>query len=262
MKEKVSKVSYVSKAAFLLIFVILGFIALQIPVNVLAGAKVKFTLFDLFAPISGAFLGSTFGVVAVLAMQIVNLATHGFTGVQTGSFLKLVATLRFLPLIFGVLYFAGKRQYSSSASEKSEVVSSRFARTIEVAVLIIPIISIIAFILHPIGRTVWFYSLFWLIPIAVYPLREKFLIARSLGSTFTAHAVGGAVWIWAFNLPASVWISLIPVVILERAIFALGISAAYILMNNVLAFSKKQKILTTGFSLDKKYILQTLNAKR
>lgn len=221
---------------------VVGFIALQIPVNVLVGAKVKFTLFDLFAPISGAFLGSPLGIFAVIAMQIVNLIIHGFANIDNSSIFKLAATLRFLPLAFGVWYFSLSRKKAGNSK----------------LILLVPLLSIIAFNLHPVGRTVWFYSLFWFIPLFVWPLRQRFLVARSLGSTFTAHAIGGAVWIWAFNLPAVVWISLIPVVILERSVFALGISASYIFLNNILALLAKNRILASVFSFDKKYVLRFL----
>jgi len=86
------------------------------------------------------------------------------------------------------------------------------------------------------------------------------LLARALGATFTAHSIGGAIWIWVFNLPAAVWVSLIPIVVIERGIFALGISASYILMNNILAYLAKKRLLTAGFSVDKKYILQILKS--
>ncbi|MBI3282805.1 hypothetical protein HYZ70_01885 [Candidatus Curtissbacteria bacterium] len=219
---------------FVLFFVFIGFIAIQIPINTLEGSKVKFTLFDLVAPISGAFLGTGLGIVSVLAMYIVNLVTHGFAGVNASSPLTLVATLRFLPLIVGVWFFAKK----------------------EGKLLILPALSILAFNLHPIGRTVWFYSLLWTIPFILWPLRGRFLIARSLAATFSAHAVGGAVWIWAFNLPANVWVSLIPVVILERSIFALGISASYILMNNVLGYLAAKKFIPRSIEVDKRYLLK------
>ena len=238
MKYQVSNIKK-SKIWFLLLFIVLGFIALQIPVNVLVGAKVKFTLFDLFSPISGAFLGSFFGIFAVVVMQLFNLIVHGFTNIDNSSILKLAATLRFLPMAFGVWYFA---------LSKKKTGNSRL-------ILLIPLLSIIIFNLHPVGRTVWFYSLFWFIPILTWSFRQRFLVARSLGSTFTAHAVGGAVWIWAFNLPAGVWISLIPVVILERSIFALGISSSYIFLNNILALFSKNSMLAGVFSFDKKYVL-------
>lgn len=219
-----------NKTFFLFLFIVLGFVALQIPINTLAGSRVKFTLFDLFAPIAGAFLGTFLGIISVLAMQIVNLALHGFSNIDKGSLIRL------LPTLFGVWFFAKK----------------------EGKLLIVPALSIIAFNLHPVGRAVWFYSLFWLIPFLVWPFRERFLILRSLGATFTAHSVGGAIWIWAFNLPAAVWIGLIPVVILERSIFALGISASYILMNNILAYLSFKKLLPTGISVDKKYLYKVL----
>lgn len=220
-----------NKLFFVLFFIVIGFIALQIPINTLEGSKVKFTLFDLFAPISGAFLGTPIGVVSVLLMQVGNLLFHGFSSVNNDSILKLIATLRFLPLVFGVWFFAKK----------------------EGKLLVVPALAIIAFNLHPIGRTVWFYSLFWVIPFLVWPFRDRFLLARSLGSTMTAHAVGGAVWIWAFNLPANIWISLIPVVILERSIFTLGISASYILMNNILGYLSAKRLMPRGITFDQKY---------
>lgn len=219
-----------NKIIFAAIFVLVGFIALQLPVNQLAGSKVKFTVFDLLAPISGAFMGSVFGVISVFLTQVLNLAFHGFNNIDKGNIIRL------FPTLFAVWYFSRKQR----------------------ELLIIPILAILAFNLHPIGRTVWYYSLFWLIPIVVWPFRDRFLILKALGATFTAHAVGGAVWIWVFNLPSAVWISLIPVVILERAIFALGISASYVFTNNLLAIVKKQKLLTSGFSLDKKYLLKNL----
>lgn len=218
------------RAVFVLIFTIIGFCALQIPFNKLAGSKVSFTLFDLYAPIAGAFLGTWIGILSVFLMQAFNLLVHGFSHIDKGSIIRL------FPTLFGVWFFAKK----------------------EGKLLVIPALSIIAFNLHPIGRTVWFYSLFWLIPFLAWPLRDRFLLARSLGATFTAHAAGGVIWIWAFNLPAPIWISLIPVVVMERAIFALGISTSYVLMNNILAYVAKRRLLTVGFSPDKRYLLGAL----
>src|SRR3989344_1806494 len=226
--SNVSKVSKVNKnkIIFVFFFVILGFILLQIPVNTLVGSRVKFTLFDLLAPISGAFLGTGLGVAAVFLMQFVNLLIHGFASFDKGAIIRL------FPTLFAVWYFAWVKK--SSADKK---------------ILTIPLLAMLVFNLHPIGRTVWFYSLFWLIPILVWPYRERFLVLRSLGATFTAHAVGGAIWIWVFNLPAQVWISLIPVVIMERGIFALGISASYILMNNILAYLSSKKLIPAGIKV-------------
>ncbi len=217
-----------NKLIALAIFIVLGFAALQRPINPLAGSKVSFTLFDLFAPISGAFIGTWYGIAAVFLMQIVNLGFHGFANFDKGAIIRL------FPVLFGVWFFAKK--------EKN--------------LLIIPALAIISFNLNPIGRSVWFYSLFWLIPFFAYPLSKKSLIARSLTSTFIAHSVGGAIWIWAFKLPPAVWIGLIPVVVMERAIMTLGISANYILMNNVLAILASKVLFIKSVKIDKAYLLK------
>lgn len=217
-----------NKLLFILVFVVLGFVALQIPVNQLVGSNARFTLFDLFAPTAGAFLGLGWGILAVVTMQVINLVVHGVSTIDKGSLIRL------LPTLFAVWFFAKK----------------------EGKLLIVPALSIVVFNLHPVGRTVWFYSLFWLIPFLVWPFRERFLVLRSLGATFTAHAVGGAIWIWVFNLPANVWVSLIPVVILERSIFALGIAASYILLNNVLGYLSDKKLLPAGIMVNKKYLFR------
>jgi hypothetical protein len=85
-------------------------------------------------------------------------------------------------------------------------------------------------------------------------LRDRFLLARALGATFSAHAVGGAAWIWTFSLPAAVWNSLIPVVVAERLLFALGIAASYVLVNNLLYVLEQKRVLKLGFSIDQKYL--------
>jgi hypothetical protein len=163
-------------------------------------------------------------------MQFVNFLKDGAVVEDIGTI------IRFLPMLFAVLYFARKDKFN----------------------LIIPVIAIIAFISHPIGLTVWYYALFWTIPIVAYFLRDRFIFARALGATFTAHAVGGALWIWAFALPAPVWISLIPIVAMERMLFALGICVSFVAVNNLLAFLEKKNILNLGFMVDRKYLLGSL----
>lgn len=212
---------------FVAIFTIVGFVALQIPVAQLAGSGAKFTVFDAFAPMTGAFIGSIPAVVAVLLM-------HSFNFFVQGAHIQDAGTIiRFFPMLFAVLYFARKGKLN----------------------LIVPIIAIVVFLMHPIGRSVWYFSLFWTIPLFAYFLRDRFLFARALGATFSAHAVGGAAWIWAFALPSSVWNSLIPVVFAERLLFALGIMASYVLVNNLLYALEQKHILKLGFSVDHKYLL-------
>jgi hypothetical protein len=212
------------------IFVALGFVALQLPINNLAGSGARFTLFDLFAPTSAAFLGTPLGLLAVLLMQIVNLAFHGFANMDKGVIIRL------FPILFGALFF------------------SRVVKKNSNWLLLIPLLSIVSFNLNPVGRSVWYFSMYWTIPFLVYPFVKKSLVARSLSSTFVAHSVGGAIWIWAFHLPAVVWQGLVPVVAFERGIMTLGICASYILLNNVVAIASRRSRLLS-LCLDKKYLL-------
>src|SRR3989338_9218947 len=137
---------------FIAIFAIVGFIALQIPVAQLEGSRVKFTIYDAFAPIAGSFIGSIPGVIAVFLMQFFNFLIHGAEIVDTGTI------IRFFPMLFAVLYFAKKRA----------------------ANLVIPALAIVAFIAHPIGREVWYFSLFWLIPI----IAHRMLFALGICGSF------------------------------------------------------------------------------
>lgn len=215
---------------FIAIFALVGFIVLQIPVTQLEGSKAKFTVYDAFAPVAGSFIGSVPGVIAVFLMQLFNFFVHGARIADVGT------VIRFFPMLFAVLYFAKRGKLN----------------------FIIPIIAIVAFIAHPIGREVWYFSLFWTIPVISYFLRDRFLFARALGATFTAHAIGCALWMWTFALPASAWNSLIPVVAMERLLFALGISGSFIVVNNLLRLLEKKRLLCLGFSIDQKYLMSTL----
>ncbi|MBI3379944.1 hypothetical protein HY029_04270 [Candidatus Gottesmanbacteria bacterium] len=206
---------------FVSIFTILGLIALQIPFTRLLGSNVKFTLFDFFAPTAGAFLGTLPGVISVFLMQGINYLVHG-------SKFDIGGIIRLFPTLFAVAYFAKKRTFN----------------------VIVPILAIIAFNINPIGRSAWQFSMFWLIPVAAH-FFHKNIFARSLGATFTAHAVGGALWVWAFGLSKTIWLTLIPQVIIERTLMAAGISISYVVLTSMLKVLSKQKIFVPFITLKK-----------
>lgn len=208
------------KLFFLALFSIVGFASLQVPFNKVLGSNVSFTLFDFFGPMAGGFLGPVFGIASVFGVEVFNLFIK-HTPLTTGSVIRL------FPTLFAVFYFAviANRKYNGRW------------------ILAIPLLCIAIFVAHPIGRQVPHYALmFWLIPVFAYFKRDN-LFVRSLGTTFTAHAVGGAAWIWAFNLPVSVWNGLIPVVITERLLFASGIAVSYLAVKYTLSFLASKKVL-------------------
>ncbi len=195
---------------FLSLFTLVGFLSLQIPFNKLAGSNVSFTLFDFFGPIAGAFLGPIFGIISIFTVMVTNNIVKDVPW-TTGTIIRL------FPTLFAVYYFAVITKKGSGKW-----------------ILAIPVLAIMAFLAHPNGRQVSYYPLmFWLIPLIAYRFRNN-LFMKSLGSTMTAHAVGGAAWIWAFNLKASVWNGLIPVVISERLLFAAGIAVSFIVMKYIM----------------------------
>ena len=195
------------RVIFIAIFTVLVLIGKQINFSPLVGADNQFfTLFQFFGPIAGAFLGSIIGALAVLIAELIDFFI-------VGKEVTLINLLRLSPMIFAAYYFGTKKKNLS---------------------IIVPIIAIAAFVLHPVGREVWFFSLFWTIPIIAKLLPQKYsnsLISRSLGATFTAHSVGGAFWIWTIPMTAGQWIALIPIVIYERALFAAGIAISYVAFN-------------------------------
>lgn len=224
------------KIIFAAIFTILGFVALQIPFTKVIGSNTHFTLFDFFAPIAGAFLGGFAGIISVLIMQTANWLLHGAS-------VEVASLIRLFPMLFAVWYF------SPSAKSRSSI--------------ILPLLCLVMFLAHPIGRLALPYPLYWLIPVVVYFFKEKSLLAKALGATFTAHAVGSVAWLYAFNLPKEVWLSLIPQVALERGIFAIGIAATYIAFVNILdIITKLGKVDLEFVRFNQKLLLRSYLVKK
>lgn len=210
---------------FLALFIAAGFGLMQIPFTKIIGSSLKFSLFDFYGPIAGAFIGSIWGLVTVGVMQVINWAWHGFV-TDAGTIIRL------FPVLFSVLYFVRKSKW----------------------MLLVPAIAMIAFWAHPEGRLAWYYALYWLIPIATYFFHEKSLLLRALGTTFTAHCVGSTLFLYFLNLKASVWISLIPVVWKERIIMAFGITITYIAFNYLFSLLEKKYHVSLPFvKLNPKY---------
>ncbi|KKW06990.1 MAG: hypothetical protein UY42_C0020G0002 [Parcubacteria group bacterium GW2011_GWA2_49_16] len=222
-----------NKIVFFTGFTFLGILALQVPLMKLVGSSVSFTLFDAFAPIAGAFLGSIPGIIAVLLMQGFHFVTQGM------NFSDPATLIRLLPLAMAALYFSRKMPLN----------------------VIVPALAIIAFVAHPVGREVWYFSLFWTIPIICYFFQERWLLARALGATFMAHSVGGALWVWFVPIPAAVWVGLIPVVIMERLLFAAGIASTYLVVNNAFAFLNEKLKFGFRFPVQEKHVATFLREK-
>lgn len=201
---------FIPKVCFILLFIASGLIASRMNFSQLLGAPNQFfTFFQFFGPVAGGLLGSVLGALVVLFTQTLDL-------VMKGKAVSALDLMRVLPLVFAAWYFGSQDRNKWTA--------------------LIPLAAIALFVLHPVGRQVWYFAvLFWSIPIAAKLVLKDNLLAKSLGSTLTAHAVGGVIWLYALPTTPEFWNALIPVVAYERALFALGITGSFILANALLS---------------------------
>ena len=223
-----------TKLVFAVLFAALVLIGSQINFSKMLGADNQFfTLTQFFSPLAGGFLGALLGGLAILVAQGANLLLFG------KSF-DALTILRLLPLVFAAIYFGSVRK----KIEKSDWI------------VLVCAAAIVLFVLHPVGREVWYFGLFWTIPILVKFFAPDKLLFKSLGATFTAHAAGGVIWIYTLNTNAELWNALIPVVAYERALFAVGIAGSYLVMNTILLrieqfLPKKTVLLNPAYDLAK-----------
>lgn len=215
---------------FLFIFSILVFVGDRINFSKVIGVENQyFTLFQFFGPVAGAFLGPVVGILAVLIAEIGSF-------ILLGKAFTLINVLRLLPMLFAAWYFGTKKDKLS---------------------LLIPAAAIILFVTHPIGKQAWLYSMFWTIPLIIKLLPKKYggrAFLKSLGSTFTAHAIGSIVWLYLIPMTPEAWIALIPVVIYERLMFAGGITISFIALNTLLD-KLDVKAKAEYINIDKRYAL-------
>ena len=97
----------------------------------------------------------------------------------------------------------------------------------------LPLACMGLFIAHPVGAQAIVYSLYWLIPVALYLVPQKSLFLQALGSTFIAHAVGSVIWLYTVPMTAGMWMGLMPIVLIERLLFALGMVVAHRLLSSI-----------------------------
>lgn len=165
-------------------------------------------------PVAGAFSGITGSSVLVGLLFALRLLT--------GSAASLSILAHFLPGLFAAYYWA----------------SNSFLMRV-----CVPAACAVMFAAHPVGYEALIYSIFWLIPMAVYFSNNKSLFATALGSTFTAHAIGSVIWLYTVPMISEQWINLMPLVVFERCVMALGMVAVYRATNWIFARRPYKSVL-------------------
>ena len=185
------------------------------------GTNMKFSLSVFFGPTLAKIFGVAYGTSTIILTHILGLAAGIFWPGSKYIFkIKAVKDyLTFLPIIFAGIYFA--KVFKGNKK-----------------LIVIPLVCILLFVINPIGKTVWFYSAFWLIPIFISLFKEKldkilkiplFKIYRySLGSAFVDHAIGSVIYLYLLKIPANFWVEAIPMTIIERLMIAAGIELFYL----------------------------------
>ncbi len=215
------------KIVFVVIFAVLSLLAYKINFSPLLGTQNQsFTVFQFFAPATGFFLGPFLGAASVFLSQVTAF-------VLFGRAFSLFGIARLVPMLLAAFYFGTRKKR---------------------LVAVVPLACMALFVLHPVGRQAWFYSLYWLIPIAATLFKNRLFI-KSLGSTFTAHAVGSVAFLYLIPTTPALWVALIPIVFMERMLFAAGISASFVLFNTVLSWVES-RIPAHIVNVDPRYVVR------
>ena len=171
----------------------------------------SFTMFQFIGPVGGGVLGPGIGALAAVAVDFAAKIISGKMAWDIVGIIRLF-TVAAAAVCFGM------------------VKDKKWAG------MLIPAAGMLLFWANPIGAEAWGYAFLWLIPI-IASLFASNLLMRSLASTFQAHVVGSLAFLYFVGMPTEVWWGLIPVVLVERALFAAGISITYVSLNSMVDYA-------------------------
>jgi hypothetical protein len=156
-----------------------------------------FSASNIALPMTGILGGGTILTSSITLLRA--LAKWFVFGINPFSFLVF-----HIPGIVGVYYWRSTTQFIK---------------------LGLPLSAMLLFILHT--PSAWLYTLYWLIPVSLNLLHRNSIFEKALATTFVAHAVGSVIWVYTIPMNTELWYLLIPVVAVERLIWACGITCSY-----------------------------------
>lgn len=186
----------------------------------------SFNSTNIFFPLLGSFIGNPVSIVIL------------------GLFFGVRSMFLASPITMGIPTFFATLNWSVDARSTSW--------TQFIIQVTIPLTCMALFILNPVGSHAWFYSLYWLIPVALYggkKLGYHSVFSTALSSTFIAHALGSIMWLYTTNIGAPIWIALIPRVAVERSVFAAGSTLTYHGLRAMLSILKTYRNKSRFFTL-------------
>ncbi|MGE0207035.1 MAG: hypothetical protein AB7R69_04255 [Candidatus Babeliales bacterium] len=164
-------------------------------VNTIIGAPAAyFSLAILGGPLVGLYAGVSCAGVLYAARFLIKFFAYG---------LELSPINMYIPTLCGAAYWSGNRLFFR---------------------LLLPLLCMVLFLVHPVGNQAWAYSLYWLIPVALYWFSQEYVVLHALANSFIMHAVGSVIWLYCVPMSAEHFMALIPVVLVERMIIALSMT--------------------------------------
>lgn len=212
------------KITFLALFFVLALVSIKLSFIPLLGAEGQtVSSFHFIAPIAGGFLGTVPAILTVFAAEVADVIIWNKALTQT-------RILLLFPILVGVWFFSRHKRESG---------------------LLVTGAGIALWLLHPVGREAWFYSLLFIVPLVGGMMQN--LVGRSFGAAYSAFVAGQVLWLYFMPTTAAEWVGWIPVVIIERTSFAIGIAASFVAMNTILA--RFRLALPRGVPIDPRYDL-------
>jgi hypothetical protein len=207
------KFKKILKSFFTIFSSVLFLFLTKIKFGPILGTEMKFSASVFLGPTLAKIFGVDYGTGIIILTHLIGIVTRVY------KIKALKDYFTFFPIIFAGIYF-------------SKIFKG------EKRLILIPSICILLFVLHPIGRTVWFYSGFWLIPIFISLFKEKIdkilkfpvlkIYGYSLGTAFVDHAIGSTIYLYLLKIPSKFWIAAIPLTIIERLMIAAGIGLCFL----------------------------------
>jgi hypothetical protein len=96
-----------------------------------------------------------------------------------------------------------------------------------------------SFLLHPVGSQSSAYTFFWFMPLCFLLSSGHSAVFRSIASVFMTHALGTIIYLYSHVTTPSYWISLMPLVIVERLFMASGILLLSVIFSFLISLIKK-----------------------
>ncbi len=161
------------------------------------------------------------GGVATITPLLGGLFSASSTGMLLTGLVGIAALLHQIPITAGVPTMLATLSWATSRYNNNHILSIALH-------VILPLTCMVIFALHPVAHYAFAYTLYWLIPPCVWLARHygygTGIFMTALQASFVAHAIGGTIWLFIVPMTANQWLSLIPLVAVERLTFA-GISA-------------------------------------